>query len=193
MKKILLFFLMLIVLGFTYIETVKETAVHITPESSLIIKGKTNINKFDCEFDVQNLESRIPVLFELIDGIMVFKETQLVLNNSCFDCGNRGMNKDFYNLLNSDEHPNITLKLKKIEGHLSKNNIVHANIDIAIAGIVNSYDLPLKFEGDKTMNVSGVLDVNICDFNLEPPKKALGLIVVDDWIQIHFQLKIQEH
>ncbi|WOD42487.1 YceI family protein [Hwangdonia lutea] len=193
MKRILLFFPMLIVLGFTYIETVKETAVHITPESSLIIKGKTNVNKFDCEFDVQNLESSIPVLFEIEDRKMVFKETQLVLSNSCFDCGNKAMNKDFYNLLNSDEHPNIILKLKKIEGHLSKNNVVNAHIDIDIAGVVNSYNLPLKFEGEETMNVSGVLNVNICDFNLEPPKKALGLIVVDDWIQIQFQLKIREY
>ena len=51
-----------------------------------------------------------------------------------------------------------------------------------------SYFIPVELKDDKIINVSGALNLNICDFNLEPPKKALGLIVVSDIIKINFDL-----
>jgi hypothetical protein len=33
--------------------------------------------------------------------------------------------------------------------------------------------------------------LNLSDFNLEPPKKMLGLVVVDDAIEINLDLKIK--
>lgn len=193
MKKILLIFSIITIFGFTYSSYDKETSIVITPESKLLIKGKTNINKFNCSYNILNFKKPIPVFFELRDGKMIFKKTKLSLENSCFDCGSKAMNKDFYNLLNSETYPNVVLTLNEVESDISNDNIIQANVDIDIAGVVNSNVLPMYIEMDDIMQISGVLDINICDFNLEPPKKALGLVVVDEIIQISFQLKLQEH
>lgn len=174
-------------------EFATETAIIVTPESSLVIKGKTNVNKFDCKFNVQNLNNPIPVFFKLENSKLVFEETSLVLKNTCFDCGNKGMNKDFYNLLKSDAYPEVILKLKEVKEDNYHKNWVSAKIDIKIAGVMNSYSVPLKFEGNKRMMIKGTLNLNIRDFNIEPPKKALGLIVVDEIIKIDLNLNVKEH
>ena len=115
-----------------------------------------------------------------------------MLDNSCFDCGSRVINKDFMNLLKSEEYPKIVLELKEIKKDLSTDCIVHALIEIVIAGESKSYFIPVELKDDKIINVSGALNLNICDFNLEPPKKALGLIVVSDIIKINFDLVVEE-
>ncbi|PQV51146.1 hypothetical protein CLV33_10166 [Jejuia pallidilutea] len=192
MKKLVIFFLVLLMLSFYKGDFATETAIVVTPESSLVIKVKTNVNKFDCKFNVQNLNNPIPVFFKVENSKLVFEETSLVLKNSCFDCGNKGINKDFYNLLNSDVYPEVVLKLKEVKIDNYHKNWISAKIDIKIAGVVNSYNVPLKLEGEERMMIKGVLNLNISDFNLEPPKKALGLIVVDEMIKIDLNLKVKE-
>jgi len=193
MKKLVIFFLVLLMLSFYGGEFATETAIIVTPESSLVIKGKTNVNKFDCKFNVQNLNNPIPVFFKFENSKLVFEETSLVLKNTCFDCGNNGMNKDFYNLLKSDVYPEVVLKLKEVKEDNYHKNWVNAKIAIKIAGVVNSYNVPLKLEGNKRMMIKGSLNLNIRDFNIEPPKKALGLIVVDEIIKIDLNLNVKEH
>ncbi|SEQ14670.1 YceI-like domain-containing protein [Hyunsoonleella jejuensis] len=191
MKRVLLFFIILIFFGFTYAEYANNTFVLIKPESKLVIHGKTNVNKFNCAYNVLTLQDPIPVYFELKGNRMVFKKTQLVLNNSCFSCGNKVMNKDFLKLLNSETYPNIIITLNEVESYAENDNIIQANVDIEIAGVVNSYTFPMQVNMYDTMQISGILDVNICDFNMKPPKKALGLVVVNEIIQIDFALQIK--
>lgn len=193
MKKLAIFFLVLVMLSFYGGEFATETAIIVTPESSLVIKVKTNVNKFDCKFNVQNLNNPIPVFFKLENSKLVFEETSLVLKTTCFDCGSKGINKDFYSLLNSNIYPDVVLKLKEVKIDTYHKNWVNAKIEIKIAGKVNSYKVPLKLEGDEQMMIKGKLKLNILDFNLEPPKKALGLIVVDEIIEIDLNLHVKEH
>nr|WP_177176555.1 YceI family protein [Hyunsoonleella jejuensis] len=101
------------------------------------------------------------------------------------------MNKDFLKLLNSETYPNIIITLNEVESYAENDNIIQANVDIEIAGVVNSYTFPMQVNMYDTMQISGILDVNICDFNMKPPKKALGLVVVNEIIQIDFALQIK--
>ncbi len=192
MKKFVYFFSIMLLFAFTNRGIVKNTSVVITPNSKLVVKGKTNVSTFDCEFNVTKLKNPIPVFFEIKDHKMVFKKTELVLENACFDCGNKGMNKDFQELLKSNEHPYIFLKLKELENIYNENSFLQATIELEIAGIIKEYQIPVTLEGKNDLFVKGLLELNICDFNIAPPKKLLGLIYVNETIEIDFQLLIKE-
>ena len=190
MKKIVCILIVLTTLAFTTELVVDNTTVLITSESELVIKGTTNINSFKCKFNIKEINKPIPLSYKVIDDRMVFEKAKLVLDNECFDCGNKVMNRDFMKLLRSDEYPEIELQLKEV----NKNNGSHINalLELRIAGKSKSYHVLLMVKDTYDIFVSGTLKVDITDFNLEAPKKALGLIVVSDHVEISFQLNFSE-
>lgn len=184
---------MLFIYGFTYDYYTKKTAVSVEPESKLLIKGTTNINKFTCHFNISKLRNRIPVNFEVRDNKMIFNETYLILKNDCFDCGNKNINKDFKELLKTNEYPQIFIHLNEMQNLNLNNSTSEVLLDMEIAGINKSYTIPVKIENNENnLLVRGKLMMDINDFNLEPPKKILGLIKVNNTIEIDFQLLLQE-
>jgi len=193
MKKFVYFFSIFLLLAFTNRGIVKSTSVLITSNSKLVVKGKTNVNTFDCEFNVTTLKNPIPVFFQIEDNKMVFKKTELVLENACFDCGNKSMNKDFQELLKTNAYPNIFLKLKELETIDKEDSFLQATIELEIAGVKKQYQIPVTLEEKNNLFVKGILELNICDFNITPPKKLLGLICVNETIEIDFQLLIKEY
>ena len=64
---------------------------------------------------------------------------------------------------------------------------VKAYITMQIAGKSNTYTMPVLVNAD---GYKGKLKMNIRDFGLVPPKKALGLIEVDEMIEVQFDLKV---
>ncbi|WP_142786285.1 YceI family protein [Changchengzhania lutea] len=193
MKKVLIFISILVLLAFTTRDYFENTSVLITPESQLILKGKTNVNKFQCVFNVTEIKNPIPVYFKVLGDKLLFNNTQLVLKNGCFDCGNKAMNRDFQDLLKSKKYPQINLKLKELkELNTQKGHVMQVLLDLEIAGITKSYKIPVTLEGSDNLFVRGLLVLNICDFNIEPPKKLMGIISVDEIIEIDFQLLIEE-
>ena len=60
-----------------------------------------------------------------------------------------------------------------------------------MAGIAKSYQIPEELNQEDDLHIKGILNLDICDFNLEPPKKALGLIVVKNMIEINFDLLVK--
>lgn len=191
MKKIIIFIAVLTALSFT--DTfVGKTSVTITPNSKLLIIGKTNVNSFKCHYNVLKLNKPIAVSFKKRGNKINFEKTTLVLDNINFDCGGIGINKDFHDLLKTKSHPQVVIKLKEIIKDSNNESLVQALVDLEIAGITKSYEVPVVFKDEGIMSIKGVLALNIRDFNLVPPKKALGMIVVKDVIEINFELAIKK-
>lgn len=190
MKKLVYILIVLTTLAFTSKVVINTTSVLIAPESELIIKGTTNVNSFQCEFNIKEINKPISLYYTIVDDKIIFEKAKLVLDNECFDCGNKGMNKDFMKLLKSEQYPEIELQLREIY----KNNVttVNALLELHIAGKAKSYYIPLSLKDKEHIFVSGTLKVDITDFNLEAPKKAMGLIVVSDRVEISFQLNFKE-
>lgn len=165
--------------------------VAILPGSSLSITGNTNINEFECDFNTFYFEDKtITVNFSEKGDVLHFKNSVLPLENREFDCGNKGINKDFNSLLKTEKHPEILLKIHKIEK--SSEEAARVRLKFRIAGIENDYSFPVTITGDEEeLCFNGKLALNIGDFNLEAPKKMFGLIVIDEEIEINFNLNIR--
>ncbi|MCG1037114.1 YceI family protein [Polaribacter sargassicola] len=192
MKKIFVLIIVLLTLfSFTKRNLLKkDTVIKIGKESKLEIIGTTNLNKFNCNFNFLDFDKTIPLSFQTKDNKIYFKDAILKLKNSCFDCGNKMMNKDFYKLLKSEKFPQILLNLKEVE---KKETTTEALVEMTIAGVSKTYKIPVITENDNTeLLVSGKLNLNIEDYHLEAPKKMLGLVVVSEMINIHFNLILKE-
>lgn len=193
MKRLFFILPCLILVSFSKINTVAQSkTVRITPLSELQINGTSNIKDFTCEYDIQNLNEPVRIHYEQSRNLIKFEKSIIVLKNNGFDCGGRGINRDFHGLLQSDRYPKITLILKEIKLPPHKKNMADALIDIEIAGLTNSYHMATTFKYDQDWLISGKLKLNIQDFKLEAPKKMFGLVIVSDEIEIDFKLVVAE-
>ena len=189
MKKIGLFIITLLMLSFFNKNDVKKTSIIITPESEISIKGKTNINEFRCHYNVLKIKKPIPIFFNIEGDKLIFKETILALQNTCFDCGNKSINKNLITLLKTKNHPKIFIHLKELE---KQNKTYVSLIDIEIAGIKKLYKVPITINTKNSHCVKGHLILDIYDFNLTPAKKLFGIIKLNNLIEIDFKLFIEE-
>ncbi|HSP11089.1 MAG TPA: YceI family protein [Salegentibacter sp.] len=170
--------------------SVETREIEILPESSLSITGNTNISQFECEFDTVCFEQQsLTVHYSSQGDILDFKNSVLPLENTNFDCGNKRINKDFRELLKTENHPEILLKIQKIE--MNGQNNAHVTLNFEIAGKNKNYRFPVKVTGDDQLCFEGNLALNIKDFNLEAPSKMFGLVVIEEEISINFKLNIK--
>lgn len=165
-----------------------RTVISITPKSELTISGSTNVNKFDCKFDIDLITDPKQVEFTTTDNnCILFQNLKLELKTNGFDCGHKKMNEDLRDLLKSEKYPAITIQVEKVQ--LITTEYAKAYIKVRMAGQENYYDLPVQTKKNRYI---GKFRMNIRDFGLEPPTKAFGLIEVDEQIEINFNLSIRE-
>lgn len=170
--------------------SVETREIEILPESSLSISGNTNISQFECEFNTVCFENQsITVNFSEKGNVLDFRNSILPLENTNFDCGNRRINKDFRELLKTEKHPEILLKIQQIE--MSDQQNAHVTLNFEIAGKDKNYRFPVRVTGEDQLCFEGKLALNIKDFDLEAPSKIFGLIVIEEEISINFKLNIK--
>lgn len=187
MNRIILYFLVFVISmnAWSQDNFVAKT-IQFLENSKLSITGDTNISGFGCEFDTFYLEAYNDILYDKNGDKLSFKNAILSLKNKGFDCGSRGINKDFHSLLNTKEYPKITLELTEI--NLAGGDKSNACVKITIAGKEKVYVVPIAIIAANSHRFIGKLKLDIRDFDLKPPKKMLGLIVINEEIEIDFNL-----
>jgi hypothetical protein len=187
---------LLIILGnlfilsnFYYSSTRKQfVSLSFTPKSTLIIKGKSNVHQFKCDYNTYELPDSLKVNFEKNNNTIIFENTELILEKTEFDCGGRGINKDFHKLLQTKDFPHIKMKLKEVT--LSGKNTVTAELSFTICEITKNYTVPISILNQHSkMIFKGSTTLSLQDFKLTTPKKIMGLIQIKDAIVIYISLE----
>jgi hypothetical protein len=186
MKSLFYIIGFLLLLSFTVKEDYRHE-VKLTANSTLFIKGTSNVNTFTCNYNQAKLERKIPVEFRRKGKTLHFKNVHMQLDNLGFDCGNRGINRDFHELLQTETYPKIDFHLLEVDKSGSK---PQAHVAIEIAGKKKKYTFPVEVNADST-KIDGLLCLNITDFGLVPPRKMMGMIIVREDIEINFSFEIQ--
>lgn len=143
-------------------------------ENFVKINGSTNVNSFQC---TNNKFKN--------DGVYSFSEKNLpniILKVTDFDCGNKMMTKDFQKILNAEKYPEMTIKFIKFTK--AQKNFV-AVVEVKMMNQSRRYSVEFELENNK---MTGRKNVKFSDFNIIPPKKMGGMIVVKDDLDLTFSL-----
>ena len=111
-----------------------------------------------------------------------------------FDCGKRRMNRDLYETLLSNRHPFISFEYKSTESinysEETDTYTVTINGTLTVAGHTNNITFPLTaeiIENGKIM-ATGLVNLKMTAYNVEPPSALLGLVRVNDELTVHFEI-----
>lgn len=170
-------------------------SVSFDENTKVAINGTSNINEFTCNYQ-SNFNSKTFNIYGNMQG-KTMRLTNAVFNLDVknFDCGHDIMTNDFKKTLKKDEYPQITMEITSIdfqqeENINAKQSMVYAHINVCAAGVYKAYcvktkrtliDNGVRFEGD--------FNIEVEDFNIEPPSHAFGLIQVNPTMNIEYSFE----
>lgn len=188
----------LIVLMLTSFKTDKITSNRtsrwiISENSSLIVNGSTNINKFSCSVLAYPKTDTVTVSQDKTHKIILSGLLNIEVKN--FDCNNLMMTKQLRKTLLYDKFPMLRIKflsLKETPTLDQAKSYIKGNVEIIIAGVSKRFEIcyQLKMQGDK-LELAGLQSINFSDFNLIPPKKIGRLVQAKDLLVVVFLLKME--
>lgn len=139
------------------------------------INGSTNVNKFQC---INNKFKNDGSVYNFSDKNL----PNIILKVIDFDCGNKMMTKDFQKILNAEKYPNMTIKFINFTKNQDGFN---ALVEVKMMNQSKRYNIEFEIENNKLI---GRKNVKFSDFNITPPKKMGGMIVVKDDLDLTFSL-----
>jgi hypothetical protein len=165
------------------------------------INGKTNVNSFECACEDQSAFKDNSFYGIIEKGKIDFQDAILNIPVSSISCGNKLMNSDLYSLLKSEKHPHIKVHFLSAnwdvqalwDNDLAKSDVIgHFDVVITIAGVSRSERVEIhQSEIDQQkfiLATSGEVNMNLHDFNIEPPVKFMGMVKVKENINLELDL-----
>ncbi|MDR6301983.1 YceI family protein [Mesonia maritima] len=140
------------------------------------IEVQTNVNKFTCSCDEESFVCK------------EFNTNQKVLKLpvASFSCPKRVIEKDLIELFEAEKYPNISIE---IIDYVESNSIISADIKITIKEVEKVYQLQLGETYDsQSFYFTGSQELDLTDYHIEPPVKALGLVKVKPVVDIEFRI-----
>lgn len=168
--------------------------VQISDESKLSIKGTSNVTDFRCQSEHQLQQDSLRFNYHYQGDIISLDGVSLSLEVNKFDCGKRGINRDFKSTLKYKEYPFIKITLKELVLEDSTDLVPQtAHVTIQIADSTIDYMVPLDAysSSQERIIVGGSKMLKMTDFGLTPPAPLFGLIQVSDELEIVFEMVIK--
>src|SRR6056297_2462582 len=153
-----------LLIGFGFTDPERETKVRVAPESEVVISGTTNVNQFTCKYNLEELELPIRLAYDDKAEQIQFSNAQLKLANDCFDCGGKAINKDFRELLRTEKHPQVELRLLYVDPPQPDDKKIGVGMEIKIAGTTRIYETTLYCEQQGKIRVDGTIPLKLTDF-----------------------------
>jgi hypothetical protein len=179
--------------SFVFSQTVYS--INLLKDSYLSIYGTTNIISFCLTQNIDNLTPDNFLISAYQNENKVFlNKNQISIPVQSFNSDNKMALRDFMKLMRVDSYPFMQVNLKYIEVKStikSKSELFgKAYIGITITGKTIQYTIPVNsiIAGENYI-IKGRKKINIKDFGLNPPTVLLGLLKVNEWIDIDYMIK----
>jgi hypothetical protein len=166
----------------------------IDPQSRLAIHGTTNINTFKCMLDSYDLYDTLEYISARSSIEMTLNRNRMRIPVRSFNCGNRQITKDFWQTLQSEKYPELEICFRSFRrNNITDKTYVDGVVDITLAGVTKRYLIRYfaRIPNKETILLTGLQTVNFSDFKLEPPQKMMGLIQVQESLEVEFNLMLR--
>ncbi len=170
-----------------------EGSIEFKKESTLVIRGTTNVNEFKCVLDETDDVSSFSN-YTLTDSSILLDNAILAFHVDNFDCGNKAITKDFRKALGSRDFPKIMFEIRRIyitnEERLQEKSTVKSEVSITIAGVRKDLRMNLQrfLLEDSQIRYSGEKSLLMSDFEVNPPQALWGVIKARDDIDVSFMI-----
>jgi polyisoprenoid-binding protein YceI len=186
--KYLILFTLLTLTATTGIERGKWV---IDYNSQLSIHGQTNVNSFTCFISCYNSVDTLVYEQNKENGKLSFEANKMIIPVYNFNCGNSLITKDFRSTLKADKNPYITISFVTLDKHPAEKKAA-ATLEITLAGVTKKvilqFDLVPK---GSFIQLAGKHSVCFNDFQLHAPERMMGLVKVQDDLNVEFNLLIR--
>lgn len=106
---------------------------------------------------------------------------------------NSVMDNKTHKALNAEKHPDITFNFKSVKSYKKQNTDFSGEItgNLSIAGKSRSITLPFsgKVNVSGIMQIKGVVQLKMTDFNIDPPTAMLGALKTGDEVKISYDFQ----
>ena len=106
-----------------------------------------------------------------------------------FEASNPMMYNDFLELMKEENHPRIKISFsrKQLESALRDLSEPCPDISITIAGITKTYNVQCVIvKCSDNLYLKGKENIKLSDFKLKPPSRLLGMVKVNNEIDVNF-------
>lgn len=157
------------------------------------IQGSSNINAFTCE--LKEYLKQDTLVYTKDDNLkkLMFNNSVLNVEIAKFDCHQKYITTDFRKILKSERHPCIRVRFISLD-EIAIGGNVKGVVEIELAGQTKRMDITYAMQqyGNKQLQLIGSKTMQFSDFNLDPPKKLMGLIRINEEIKVNFHLHFRK-
>jgi hypothetical protein len=194
MKRALILFMVVIIWSSFSTSPVLLHRFIVQPESTLVVTGKTNVNSFQCTTLYCGRDTL--VLRESVGTPPVFLKGNVQLDASAFSCGMQLMTNDFNKTIKAKEHPAIAIDFISFERtpvYGCTEERFKGRMKISLAGITKTFDVDCAIEARSTgiIYLRGNRAFEFADFNLTAPSRMMGMVKVEDKLEVKFNLALK--
>lgn len=194
MKRTLILFMVVILWSSFSASPVLLHRFIVQPESTLVVTGKTNVNSFQCTTLYCGRDTL--VLRESVGTPPVFIKGNVQLDASAFSCGMQLMTNDFNKTIKAKEHPAIAIDFISFERtpvYGCTEERFKGRMKISLAGITKTFDVDCAIEARSTgiIYLRGNRAFEFADFNLTAPSRMMGMVKVEDKLEVRFNLALK--
>ncbi|RWU05631.1 hypothetical protein [Pedobacter chitinilyticus] len=183
-----------ILLLFFQISFAQEYQLQLLPESSILIKGNSNVNKFTFTYE-KSLKPYSSISVEKNRNALILKNARIDAEVTAFNSGSNMMDRDYRNMMNYRTFPYISIVIHQINFlkiYNENNGTAEAVASISIAG-EKRLDT-LQFNYCKTKEIyrcNSSHQLSLRDYKIKPLKKMMGLISLKDVLAVEMILYLK--
>ncbi|HHT29167.1 MULTISPECIES: YceI family protein [Petrimonas] len=165
--------------------------VEVDRSSILSINGSSNVVDFTLSQGSENfIQKKLIVTASQHNRKLYLSENRLTVPVKKFTSSNKMALRDFNKLLQSDKFPTMDIRLNHVDLPEAGSTTGLAVVDVTITGITKKYQFPIKTERSGKGYIFDVeKSINIRDFGLEPPVQMMGMLKVNEMININLRVK----
>ena len=158
-----------------------------TCENYISIRGSSNINRFK----FTNYNPLINLLGNADKKDDEYRDIKVPVHD--FTGPNHRMLNDFYEMVHASKYPYINIKIepREMADFDEGTGLTNFKTKISIAGKSQNYVVPCEVTScNKAQQVlKGKFELELSDFNIDPPEKMFGTIKVHNEVFINFVFK----
>jgi len=189
MRTKLIVVIPLILMGISVTAIAQETAKLLPEKSSITISGTSTLH--DWEEEVQNFNVNLTLDFQN-NKITEIHNVDVVCQSTSITSDYDIMTNKTHNALRAEQHPEITFDMINIE----KLTVQDHNFSGVLTGNLNMAGVTRRIRvefsgsnGGNIISIKGSKQINMSDFNIEPPTAIMGTLKTGEQVVVSFNLK----